>query len=309
MSKFVIIPDPTSDINKELRERFNVPEIVTGTVLINDKIINYNGDWTEISSKEFWAMLKNKKNTINTGAPSPEIFKQSFEKYLKQGLDVLCITISSALSATNGFAIQAAKELMEKYPERKVLVIDSRRYAAAELLLVTYASKFQEEGLDIEQTYQKLEEIKNCLHQAGPMDDLMFLASRKRITNTKAFMGQLIGVNPIGEVDKDGLTKVLCKVKGSKKALATCLEYMKRTIVNPEEQIIIISHSDREEKAKLYKEMIEQELKVKEIILTEVGMSCAPNIGPGLCVAYYVGKPISDNLVEEQAIFDEITKK
>ena len=309
MSKFVIIPDPTSDINKELRERFNVPEIVTGTVLINDKIINYNGDWTEISSKEFWAMLKNKKNTINTGAPSPEIFKQSFEKYLKQGLDVLCITISSALSATNGFAIQAAKELMEKYPERKVLVIDSRRYAAAELLLVTYASKFQEEGLDIEQTYQKLEEIKNCLHQAGPMDDLMFLASRKRITNTKAFMGQLIGVNPIGEVDKDGLTKVLCKVKGSKKALATCLEYMKRTIVNPEEQIIIISHSDREEKAKLYKEMIEQELKVKEIILTEVGMSCAPNIGPGLCAAYYVGKPISDNLVEEQAIFDEITKR
>ena len=309
MSKFVIIPDPSSDINKELRERFNVPEIVTGTVLINDKIINYNGDWTEISSKEFWAMLKNKKNTINTGAPSPEIFKQSFEKYLKQGLDVLCITISSALSATNGFAIQAAKELMEKYPERKVLVIDSRRYAAAELLLVTYASKFQEEGLDIEQTYQKLEEIKNCLHQAGPMDDLMFLASRKRITNTKAFMGQLIGVNPIGEVDKDGLTKVLCKVKGSKKALATCLEYMKRTIVNPEEQIIIISHSDREEKAKLYKEMIEQELKVKEIILTEVGMSCAPNIGPGLCAAYYVGKPISDNLVEEQAIFDEITKK
>ena len=309
MSKFVIIPDPTSDINKELRERFNVPEIVTGTVLINDKIINYNGDWTEISSKEFWAMLKNKKNTINTGAPSPEIFKQSFEKYLKQGLDVLCITISSALSATYNFAIQAAKELMEKYPERKVLVIDSRRYAAAELLLVTYASKFQEEGLDIEQTYQKLEEIKNCLHQAGPMDDLMFLASRKRITNTKAFMGQLIGVNPIGEVDKDGLTKVLCKVKGSKKALATCLEYMKRTIVNPEEQIIIISHSDREEKAKLYKEMIEQELKVKEIILTEVGMSCAPNIGPGLCAAYYVGKPISDNLVEEQAIFDEITKK
>ena len=309
MSKFVIIPDPSSDINKELRERFNVPEIVTGTVLINDKIINYNGDWTEISSKEFWTMLKNKKNTINTGAPSPEIFKQSFEKYLKQGLDVLCITISSALSATNGFGVQAAKELMEKYPERKVLVIDSRRYAAAELLLVTYASKFQEEGLDIEQTYQKLEEIKNCLHQAGPMDDLMFLASRKRITNTKAFMGQLIGVNPIGEVDKDGLTKVLCKVKGSKKALATCLEYMKRTIVNPEEQIIIISHSDREEKAKLYKEMIEKELKVKEIILTEVGMSCAPNIGPGLCAAYYVGKPISDNLVEEQAIFDEITKK
>ena len=309
MSKFVIIPDPTSDINSELRNRFNVPEIIPGTIMINQEVYNYSGDWDKISSKDFWVMLKNKKNVINTGAPSPEVFKKSFEKYLKQGLDVLSVTISGALSATYNFAIQAANELMVKYPERKVLVIDSRRYAAAELLLVTYASKFQEEGLDIEQTYQKLEEIKNCLHQAGPMDDLMFLASRKRITNTKAFMGQLIGVNPIGEVDKDGLTKVLCKVKGSKKALATSLEYMKRTIINPEEQIIIISHSDREEKAKLYKEMIEKELKVKEIILTEVGMSCAPNIGPGLCAAYYVGKPISDNLVEEQAIFDEITKK
>ena len=190
-----------------------------------------------------------------------------------------------------------------------MFVVDSRRYSAAELLLVIYASKFQQEGYDIEETFNKLEEIKNCLHQAGPMDDLMFLASRKRITNTKAFMGQLIGVNPIGEVDENGLTKVLCKVKGSKKALATSLEYMKRTIVNPEDQIVIIAHSDREEKAKLYKEMIQKELKVKEIILTEVGMSCAPNIGPGLCASYYVGTPISKDLVEEQAIFDSLLKK
>ena len=73
MSKFVIIPDPTSDINSELRNRFNVPEIVPGTIIINQEVYNYSGDWDKISSKDFWAMLKNKKNTINTGAPSPEI--------------------------------------------------------------------------------------------------------------------------------------------------------------------------------------------------------------------------------------------
>lgn len=306
MSKFVIIPDSTSDVNANLRERFNVADIVKGPITVNGETFNTTGDWVEYSSKEFWSMLKNKKNSINTGAPSPDMFIKVFEKYLKEGKDVLSITLSGALSATNNFANQAAKELMKKYPERKVVVIDSRRYSAAELLLVIYASKFQQEGLDIEETYQKLEEIKNCLHQAGPMDDLMFLASRKRITNTKAFMGQLVGVNPIGEVDKDGLTKVLCKIKGSKKALAVSLEYMKRTIVNPEEQIVIIAHSNREEKALLYKEMIEKEVKVKEIILTEVGMNCACNIGPGLCAVYYVGTPISNDLVQEQAIFDEI---
>ncbi len=310
MSKFVIIPDSTSDMTSELRKRCNVPEIVAGSIVFPDGHSEFvSCDWENIPQDEFYELIKNKKNVFSTGAPSPEQFMEVFEKYLKEGYDVLSISISSALSGTYQFALSAANQLNEKYPERKVLCIDSQRYSTAELLLIMYAAKMQEENKSIQETYDELEKLKYCLHQSGPMDDLKFLASKGRISNAKAFMGTVIGINPIGEIARNGLTQILCKVKGSKKALQTCLEYMKRTIVNPHEQIIVIAHSNRKEKAFMYKEMIEKEIQPKEVLMTEIGLSCAPNIGPGLCAAYYYGTEITDDLSKEQAIINDIIGK
>ena len=141
------------------------------------------------------------------------------------------------------------------------------------------------------------------------MDDLMFLARAGRISNGKAFMGTIVGVNPIGEVDREGLTKVLCKVKGSKKALEVSLKYVQKTIVDPSNQIVLIANSNRKEKAKQFEEMIRNEINPKEIISVDVGLFCAPNIGPGLCAAYYLGEEKSEDLSKETAIFNEILGK
>lgn len=309
MNKFVIIPDSTCDMTFEMMKRFNIKELVSGTISFSNNQSQdvMSGNWNSISSKDFYDLLK--KSNITTGAPSPEKFINVFEKYLKEGYDVLSISISSALSSTFSYATKAAEELNKKYPNNKVVCLDSKRYSTAELLLIIHACKLQSENKSIDETFTELEKIKYCLHQAGPMDDLMFLASKKRISNGKAFMGTLAGINPIGEVSRDGLTSVLCKVKGSKKALLVSLEYMKKTIINPQDQIIVIAHSNRKEKALLYKEMIESKICPKEIIFTEVGPSCAPNIGPGLCAAYYYGKEISDDLSDEKKIFDSIIRK
>ena len=309
MSKFVIIPDSTCDMNLEMQKFYNIPELVPGTVVYPDgKVVEVDGSWTKKDREDFYALLKNKKNVFTTGAPSPEKFAEIFEKYLKEGYDVLSVSISSALSCTYQNACVGAELLKEKYPNNKVLCLDSHRYSTAELLLIIEASKLAKQGKTIDETFELLNKYKFYLHQSGPMDDLMFLASKGRISNGKAFMGQLIGVNPIGEVDRNGLTKVLCRVKGSKKALQVCLEYIKQTIIEPEKQTIVIAHSNRENKALLYKEMIEKEIQPKEIILTDVGQSCAPNIGPGLCAAYYFGKEITD-LEFERSVFESLTKK
>ena len=156
---------------------------------------------------------------------------------------------------------------------------------------------------------EELEHIKHCIHQAGPMDDLMFLARAGRISNGKAFMGTIVGVNPIGEVDRQGLTKVLCKVKGGKKALEVSLKYIKKTITDPSNQIVIIANSNRKEKANQFEEMIKNEINPKEILSVDVGLFCAPNIGPGLCAAYYLGEEKSEDLSKETAIFNEILGK
>ena len=90
--------------------------------------------------------------------------------------------------------------------------------------------------------------------------------------------------------------------------MKVCIEYMKRTIIDASNQTIVIAHSNREEKANLYRKLIETEIQPKEIIMTEVGMACAPNIGPGLCAAYYYGTELTEDLQQEKTIFDIITK-
>ena len=306
MSKYVIIPDSNADVSKELQKRFNIVECGTSTVSFPDGS-NYqtDGSWDFMQPEEFYSFLRKNPN-VTTAAHGPEYYESLYEKYLMIGKDVLSIILTSALSSTYNHALEAANKLMKKYPERKVLVLDSLKYSASELVLVIEALKCQKDNMSIDETYQHLLKLRHCVHQAGPMDDLKFLAGKGRISNGKAFMGTIIGVNPIGEVTRDGITKVLCKVKGGKKALKVSLEYIKRTIVNPNEATIVIAHSNRKEKALLYKEMIEKEINPKEVILTVIGSACAPNIGPGLCAAYYIGKEISEGLVEESKIFNDI---
>lgn len=309
MSNYVIIADAASNVNQSLKERFKIDEVVKSTVTLADGTSHeVSCDFDAISQEDFYAQIKNKKNKFSTAAPSPEYLISIFEKYVKNGQNVIFITLSSALSATNQYANVAAEKLNEKY-ENKVYVVDSHAYAASELLLVIQASKLREQGKSFEEVIEELEHIKHCIHQAGPMDDLMFLARAGRISNGKAFMGTIVGVNPIGEVDRQGLTKVLCKVKGGKKALEVSLKYVKKTITDPSNQIVIIANSNRKEKANQFEEMIKNEINPKEILSVDVGLFCAPNIGPGLCAAYYLGEEKSEDLSKETAIFNEILGK
>ncbi|MBQ6077894.1 MAG: DegV family protein, partial [Clostridia bacterium] len=113
---------------------------------------------------------------------------------------------------------------------------------------------------------------------------------------------------PIGEFDYNGMTTVLGKAKGAKKAYDMLLGYIEQTIERPEEQIIFIAHTDRLKQAELYKEMIEQKFHPKAVYINGVHPACGINVGPGLMAAYYVGKPISKDLSEERAIIDALSK-
>ena len=195
---------------------------------------------------------------------------------------------------------------MEKYPERKVICVDSLRYSTALSLLVILASKKAQEGATIEETAEYIESIKHCIHQIGPMDDLFFLCKTGRISNFKAFFGTLMGVNPMADFNRTGLAEVLGKFKGKKNAFDGVIKYMRKTIINPKEQIIFIAHSNREQAANILKDMIQAEFNPKEIIVNHIGMSCGASIGPGLCAAFYFGKEISEGLKKEKEIMTEI---
>ncbi len=307
MSDFVIIPDSSSDMTKPIRERFGIPGIVRGTVYHPDgRQILADVDWEEMTPEEYFGPMKGGKVLYKTATPPAGEIISVFESFLKEGKDILSISLSSAISGTI-YAVQAAaKELLEKYPERKIICVDSIRYGGAEGLLVSLAAQKKESGATIEETAEYVNQIKHSIHQIGPLDDLFFCVKTGRISNMKAFFGTLVGVNSLADFSYEGLTGVIGKAKGRRAALDVTVSYVKKMIRNPREQILFVSHSDRLENALYLAEQLKAELNPKDIIINSIGMSCGASIGPGLCSVYFLGDPISKDNVTEKNILDEI---
>ena len=309
MSKFIIICDVTCDLNKELRERFNI-EYVKGHMTGPDgkeRVTVLN--WNEMSHDEFYNDLKKNPNGYSTSPASPDEFKVVFEKYLVEGYDILSISISTALSGTYNFSLQAKEMLKEEYPDRKIICINSLRYSTGFGLLAVRASILRSEGKSIDEVAAWVEENKNCCHQAGFLDDLSFVAAKGRLSKSKAFMGKLIGIKPMGEFDYNGLTTIIGKAKGDKASIDAIIKYMEKTIIEPEKQIIFIASTNRMKQALALKARIKETFKPSEVIITDVYPADGINIGPGLMSAYYFGTKISEGLEKEKAIMNEILAK
>ena len=302
-NNYAIVSDVACDLNAELRERFGVDGYIKGHITTPDgKEIATTLEWDFTNPKDFYSSLKSHHNIYKTASASTEEIIAFLEDFLSQGKDVIVISLSGRLSVTYNLILNAQKKLQDKYPERKVIAIDSRKYSVALGMLTIQACLLREQGLSIDENAAELERIKMTIHQMGTMDDLFFVASKGRISNSKAFLGTLVGIKPMGDYDRDGMVTVLAKVKGYEKAYKVTVEYIKRTIIQPENQIIIVAQTSREKQAEVLAGLINENVKPREVILSDVYPANGVNIGPGLLAAYYLGTTISDLKYETETM-------
>ena len=113
----------------------------------------------------------------------------------------------------------------------------------------------------------------------------------------------------MGDYSRAGISEVLGKIKGKKKALDATIEYLKRTVVDPENQIMFIGHTLKPDTAEILRDMVQDAVHPKEIIIGRVDMSCGANIGPGMAVVFYYGKEATEDLAEEKKIIAEASGK
>lgn len=308
MSKFVIISDSACDLNKDLRERFGIShDYVKGLVYCPDGHTELcDCDWSEEEANKFFIALSNKNNVYKTSVPSIDSVLTSFEKHLANGEDILGVTISSKLSGMNNLFNAAKEQLKDKYPDRKIVLVDSFRYSTSLALLLINAGELRNAGKNIDEVAEWLINNRNNVHQMGPLDDLFFLSRSGRISKGKAFFGSLIGIKPLADFNLEGMSTVMGKAKGYNQAFNATIKYIKETIVNPSEQIIFVAHSNRKELANRLADQIAKQIKPKEIIINSVGRLCGTNIGPGLIAAFYLGKTISEGNKKEIELMEGI---
>lgn len=308
---YEIVIESTCDLNAELREKFHIyPDVIRGFVYIPGKEEFFaDTEFKNYSKEEFFKIVKSKAGKVHTAFAPFQEFSRVVEPILEAGKDAIIFAISTGISGTyNGF-LNWASLLLEDYPERKIAIIDTLKYSSASGLLAIYGAENKEKGMSFKDNVKWLNEHRYCLHEAGPMDDLSFLAKNGRISAGKAFFGGLVGVQPFGDFTRDGKNAPLGTIKGDAKTNEVALQYLLKMAKNIEDQVIVIDHSMREKRAELFKEQLLKVAKPREVIITHVGQSCGPNMGPGLCAYFFMGDPIQENREEELKVFSELKGK
>ena len=284
MNKYVIVTDSSSDLTSDI---INDPEVVylQLDVLMDGEASKANCD---VDIKDFYAKLRSKKNAT-TSAVNIDKFIETFDKYLSEGYDVLYLGFSSGLSGTFNAGFVAAKELAEKYPERKVFAVDTLAASLGEGLLVYHAVNMKNGGADIESVRDYVEENKLKLCHWFTVDDLFFLKRGGRINTATAIVGSMLSIKPVLHVDNKGRLISVSKARGRRAALDALFDKMKETAIEPEKQVVFISHGDSEEDAKYLADRIKTELGSPEVVISYVGPVIGAHSGPGTIALFYLG--------------------
>lgn len=309
---FAILTDAGGDFTREIIEKYGIEETPISTVVWPDGS-NRDTDiyWEIMTPNEYFTLMTNKKNNFSSSIPSPQTINDRLTALAKAGRNVIVITISSTMSGGYSAFTVGAREVMEQYPEVKIKVIDSLRYSGAIDLIALEASLCREKGMDFDSTVKYLQDFRLRIHQCGFIDDLFFLARKGRIAKGKAFMGNMIGIKPLGDLcNETGQTQIIGKARGYKTVMKLFPEYIKRTIGDPTNKSFVVTYSLREPQALEMKRMIEETFHPQNLIFVPVGQSTGCNVGPGLAAAFYAGdEPVSPMCEKEAVILNELLKK
>lgn len=285
--RYRILTDSTGDLTPELVRELDVIVIPMEFTVDGKSYRNYP-DGHEMSAKDFYDLLRAGKTSTTAQINSHE-FTEWADPILQAGEDLLYIAFSSGLSGTCQSALLAKQELSEKYPDRKILVVDSLCASMGEGLLVYYAAKMQQEGKSIEEVYQWLQENKLHLCHWFTVDDLNHLKRGGRVSSAAALFGTMLGIKPVLHVDDAGHLIPVAKIRGRKQSLDSLVTHMEETVTEPEKQVIFISHGDCLQDAQYVADKIREKWKVKDIVLNEIGPVIGTHSGPGTVALFFLG--------------------
>ena len=253
---------------------------------IEDKYYQHYPDCRLMSLEEFYDALKNgampKTTQINYMS-----FKAFFEPYLKAGKDVLYTGIPTGLSGTYDTCMIAVKELEEEYPDRKIVVIDSRCDSAGLGLLVYLAGKKYQKGATIEELEEFIVDTRDNIAHWFVVDDLEMLKRGGRISSVAATFGKALQIKPLISCDETGKLYNAGKIRGKSNVIPTLEKYVKRDAIDPKKNIAFVAHANNPEGAKELRKAIKGMF--KEVQICPIGPIIGSHVGPGMLAVVFKG--------------------
>ncbi|SFA79095.1 MULTISPECIES: DegV family protein [unclassified Bacillus (in: firmicutes)] len=227
--------------------------------------------------------------TLKTSQASPLAFEETFTQMAINNEDGIYIAFSSQLSGTYQTAVMIVNQVKENYPNFNLTVVDSKCASLGYGLLVKEAAKLASQSVSKEEILNDIMFRKENMEQLFTVDDLEHLAKGGRVSKASAFVGGLLNIKPLLNVE-DGKLVPIDKIRGKKKLLRRIIELMRERGTSLEEQEIGISHAQDEETALEMKKMIVEEFHPKEVTISLIGASVGSHTGPGAIAIFFLKK-------------------
>ncbi len=225
----------------------------------------------------------------HTSAVNPDRWAGVIEPVLEKGEDVLVMAFSSGLSTTYQSAVIAAGELGEKYPDRKILVVDTLSASMGQGLLTWYACRKRDEGMSLTDLHTWVEENKLHLCHWFTVDDLMYLKRGGRISAATAVVGTMLQIKPVLHMDDEGHLINMAKARGRKASLDALAKKAAELGEGYDNATMFLSHGDCREDAEYLANLLKEKYGVKEVIISYVGSVIGSHSGPGTVALFFLG--------------------
>ena len=283
---YTIITDTGCDIPVEMLNKWGIP-FINLTFHTEKEGVSYTNE--DITYKEFYDKMR-EGTVFKTAAPSIEDFKDLFEPILASGQDILYLGFSSGLSGTINTGKIVAKELKEKYPERKIYVLDTLCASGGEGFVVYCAVQKYLKSESIDDVYAYVSELAPKVSHWFTVDDLVYLKRNGRVSPTTALAGNLLGIKPILHVDDTGYLVKVSTARGRKQTLNALANKYIESATGDEDGMYFISHADCLDDAKYLEQLLYKHTKKKSTLIVDISPVIGAHSGPGTVALFYVGK-------------------
>lgn len=290
MRDFVLSCCSTADLTQEQLNEYGIEHIcfhfeLDGKVYDDDlgKSMNFDDFYTAMSQG-----AETKTSQVNATE-----FEEYFRTFLEQGKDILHVCLSSGLSGVFNSAMIAKAELEEEFPDRKIMVVDGLGASGGYGLMMLTAAKLADDGATIEELFDWFEKNKLKMHHWFFSTDLTFYVKGGRVSKTSGFVGNLLNICPLLNMDNEGHLVPRFKIRTKRKVKESIIEKMLEHAEGGKDysKKCLITHSGCEEDAKDVAALVKENFPKLdgEPIINYIGTTIGSHTGPGTVALFFWG--------------------
>ncbi|MEI4828377.1 DegV family protein [Bacillus sp. FJAT-53711] len=280
-----IITDSAADLSKELLQTYDIEMI---PLRVYDEQENEFLDGVTLDPIDLLRNMREGK-VYKTSLPSLETIQEVFTTYAKHDVTCIYLAFSSELSGTYQSSVLVGEEVKETYPNFSLDIIDTKCASTGQGLVVLEAAKMAKDGATKEEILNRIAFMTKHMEHIFTVADLQYLVRGGRVSKVAGFIGGLLNIKPILNVE-DGKLIPLEKIRGRKKVFQRIVDIMETRGKDLKNQTIGISHGDDLESVNILTEMITEKFGCKVFVVNSIGAAVGAHAGPGTLAIFFLNE-------------------